>query len=81
MEALRLADVLGLSQIEAAKQMNVSQPTFNRILAGARTKVAQCLVSSSALKIAKPDNPNEVSIVAEGVRRSGPGSRTKGVRA
>lgn len=81
LEALRLADMLGLSQANAAKEMNVSQPTFNRILAGARAKVAQCLVRSSALKIAKPDNPSEISIVSESAGRTGSSRRPRRVRA
>jgi len=81
LEALRLADMLGLSQTKAAKEMNVSQPTFNRILAGARAKVAQCLIRSSALKIAKPDNPREISIVSGSTGRTGSRCRTRRVRA
>lgn len=81
LEALRLADMLGLSQTNAAKEMNVSQPTFNRILAGARAKVAKCLVSSSALKIAKPDNPREISIVSENAGQAARRCVTRRVRA
>lgn len=51
LEALRLADQLGLSQAEAAKEMNVSQPTFNRIISSARHKVADCLVEAKAIEI------------------------------
>ncbi len=32
LEALKLHDVDGLEQIDAAKKMNISQPTFGRIL-------------------------------------------------
>jgi predicted DNA-binding protein (UPF0251 family) len=52
LEALRLSDVEDLSQAEAAKSMEVSQPTFNRILSGARAKVARALTQGVALKIA-----------------------------
>ena len=38
LEALRLADVEGFSQNEAASLMGVSQPTFHRILKEARRK-------------------------------------------
>ncbi len=38
LEALRLADVEGMSQTEAAMLMGVSQPTFHRILREARRK-------------------------------------------
>jgi predicted DNA-binding protein (UPF0251 family) len=51
LESLRLSDQLGLSQMAAAKKMNISQPTFNRILSSARQKVADCLVEGKAIKI------------------------------
>jgi predicted DNA-binding protein (UPF0251 family) len=51
LESLRLSDQLGLSQIEAAKKMDISQPTFNRILSSARQKVADCLVEGKAIRI------------------------------
>lgn len=40
LEALRLADAEGLSQEEAARQMKISPPTFCRLLAEARRRVA-----------------------------------------
>lgn len=43
-EAIYLMDVLGLYQEEAAKSMEVSRPTFTRILKGARQKLATALV-------------------------------------
>ena len=43
LEALRLADAEGLSQEEAARQMEISPPTFCRLLAEARRRVAQAL--------------------------------------
>jgi predicted DNA-binding protein (UPF0251 family) len=52
-EALRLSDAEDLSQADAAKRMDVSQPTFNRILSGARAKVAKALTEGVALKIAR----------------------------
>lgn len=52
-EALRLKDVEGLQQEQAAEQMNVSRATFQRILANARQKVADSLVHSKALRIDK----------------------------
>ncbi len=51
LEAVRLADVLDLSQLEAAAQMDVSQPTYNRILKSAREKVAKAIVEGCALRI------------------------------
>lgn len=53
LEAVRLSDVEDLSQAEAAKRMDVSQPTFNRILSGARSKMAKALTEGMALKIAR----------------------------
>ena len=44
LEALRLADVEGLSQNEAAVVMGISQPTFHRILKNARKKVGIAVV-------------------------------------
>ena len=40
LEALRLADLEGLSQSEASSGMGVSRHTFGRVLASARKKVA-----------------------------------------
>lgn len=51
LEALRLKYELGLEQTEAAKQMNTSQSTFQRILASANRKVAQALVEGKAIEI------------------------------
>ena len=51
LEALRLADYQGLGQIKAAKKMEVSQSTFQRILASARQKVSQGLVEGQAIQI------------------------------
>lgn len=50
-EALRLKDLDDLSQEEAAEKMNVSQPTFCRILAPARKKVADALINGKSLRI------------------------------
>ena len=50
-EALRLADLDRLYQEQAAAQMNVSRPTFSRIIEAARGKVADALVHGKALRI------------------------------
>lgn len=50
-EAIRLADYDGLYQGEAAERMNVSRPTFGRILESARRKTADALIHGKALKI------------------------------
>ena len=50
-EAIRLADFEGLYQEEGATRMGVSRPTFGRILASARRKVARALVAGEGLRI------------------------------
>jgi uncharacterized protein len=55
LEALRLADLKGLSQADAASQMQVSRSTFQRILARARRQVALALVDGHALRIEQVD--------------------------
>ena len=51
LEALRLADTLGLSQEEGAAKMGVSRATFGRILEGAHRKVAEALVQGKAIRV------------------------------
>ena len=51
-EAIRLADLEGLTMEEAAGRMGVSRHTFGRILADARRSVAEALVRGRALRIA-----------------------------
>jgi len=51
LEALKLHDVDGLDQVEAAKKMNISQPTFGRILDKAYKKIAIAIVKGRAIKI------------------------------
>lgn len=51
LEAIRLADVERLYQEEAAARMDVSRPTFGRILDAARRKVAEALVAGKAVRI------------------------------
>ncbi|HOX42565.1 MAG TPA: DUF134 domain-containing protein [Myxococcota bacterium] len=50
-EALRLADLEGLYQEQAAERMGVSRPTFGRILDAAHRKLADVLVHGHALRI------------------------------
>ena len=73
LEALRLADVENMSQAKAAELMEVSQPTFNRILSGARTKVARCLLEGAALRMgdgAQDPVSNSGVVRRDGGRRS-----------
>ena len=51
MEAIRLKNIEGLEQIEAAKKMKTSQSTFQRILASANKKIAEALIEGKAIKI------------------------------
>jgi predicted DNA-binding protein (UPF0251 family) len=50
-EAIRLADLEGLYQEQAAGKMKVSRQTFGRIIESAHKKVAEALVKGKALKI------------------------------
>jgi predicted DNA-binding protein (UPF0251 family) len=50
-EAIRLKDLEGLEQEEGAGKMNVSRPTFQRVLASARQKVADALLNGKAIRI------------------------------
>ncbi len=52
LEALRLADLEGLYQNEAARRMGISRATFARIVEASRRKVAEALVQGRALRIA-----------------------------
>jgi predicted DNA-binding protein (UPF0251 family) len=51
LEAIRLADLEGLYQEDAAKRMNVSRQTFGRMLESAHKKIADALVNGKALLI------------------------------
>ena len=51
LEAIRLADLEGLYQEQAAGNMKVSRQTFGRIITSAHKKVAEALVMGRALKI------------------------------
>lgn len=51
LEALRLADLEGLTATEGARRMRVSRHTFGRVLAEARKSVADALVHGKALCI------------------------------
>jgi uncharacterized protein len=52
-EALRLSNIEDLEQEEAAKKMNTSRSTFQRILSSANKKVAEALINGKAIKITK----------------------------
>jgi len=51
LESLRLADLDGLYQEQAAGKMKISRPTFSRVVEQARRKVAGALIQGKALRI------------------------------
>lgn len=53
LEAIKLKDYDNLSQEQAAKKMETSQSTFQRILISARTKIAEGVVDGKAFRIEK----------------------------
>lgn len=59
LEALRLADVEGLTQEQGAQEMDISRSTFQRILTNARRRVALALVEGTALKLAESKEEHE----------------------
>jgi len=73
LEALRLADVEGLDHDGAARCMNVSRPTFTRLLNEAHQVVAQALVRGWALEIdggaVELAPPGTATAAAAGCRR------------
>lgn len=50
-EAVRLKDLQNLSQKECAKRMNISQPTFHRLVSSARKKITDAIINGKAIRI------------------------------
>ncbi len=50
-EAIRLACLEGLKQVDAAKKMKISRPTFSRIITSAHKKIADGLVNIKVIRI------------------------------
>ncbi len=50
-EAVRLACLEELKQVDAAKLMKISRPTFSRIIRAAHKKIADALVNIKDIKI------------------------------
>ena len=50
-EAIRLRDLEELEQEQSAERMHISRPTFQRVLASARQKVADALLIGKAIRI------------------------------
>ena len=53
-EAIKLYTIDELDQTKASQKMNISQPTFARILQRAHKKIAQAIILGKAIKIEKP---------------------------
>jgi hypothetical protein len=62
LEAIRLTDLGGLYQVQAAEKMNISRQTLGRILESAHKKIADALVNGKALMI--KGGPVELSSAA-----------------
>lgn len=67
LEALRLADLEGLDQVDAALHMGISRSTFQRILTRARRQVSLTLVEGHALRV--DGGTFEVAVHKSGRRR------------
>ena len=50
-EAIRLTDHLNLEHSQAAEKMEISRPTFTRLIEHARSKIAQFLIEGKHLSI------------------------------
>ena len=50
-EAIRLIDFEEISQEKAAKKMQISQPTFSRILKSGRKRIADSVINGKAIRI------------------------------
>lgn len=68
-EAIRLADYKCLDHKTAAKNMEISRPTFSRILASAHKAVAKALAEGSALAIGGGDFKLQCLGVAAGLSK------------
>ena len=62
-EAIRLKDLAGLEQEACAEQMQISRPTFQRILMNARQKVADSLINGKGIRIAGGNVTRNVCLV------------------
>ncbi len=50
-EAFRLSDNLAMSQEEAADEMEISRPTFTRLIESARKKISELIINGKMLVI------------------------------
>ncbi len=51
LEAVRLADLEGLYQADAARRMGISRQTFGRIVESARRGIADAIINRKCLRI------------------------------
>ena len=51
LEAVRLCDLEGLDQEICAEKMDISRPTFHRIVVMARKKIAEALINGLAIRV------------------------------
>jgi predicted DNA-binding protein (UPF0251 family) len=79
LEALRLSDVMELSQADAAKRMNISQPTFNRVVNSARNKTSRCVTEGLALRINADLGGIRMAVDSDTVQGSGRARKRMGV--
>ena len=75
-EAIRLADLEGLYQADAAEKMNISRQTLGRILESAHKKIADALVNGKALLI----KGGPIEIIAPRVEGVPPSNRGQDAR-
>jgi predicted DNA-binding protein (UPF0251 family) len=76
-EALRLADLEGMSHEQVGERMQISRATAGRILESARRKVADALVNGKALRIADGAAPHQLGVDPD-KRAPRPGWRGRG---
>ena len=75
-EAIRLTDLEGLYQADAAEEMNISRQTLGRVLESAHKKIADALVHGKALLI----KGGPIEIIAPRVEGVPPSNRGQDVR-
>ncbi len=52
-ESIRLIDFEKISQKEAGRKMEISQPTLSRILSSGRKKIADAIINGKAINVEK----------------------------
>ena len=73
LEAIHLKDLDSKEQEECAKLMNISQPTFHRLLLSARQKIADAIVNGKSIRFAggntKINSKKHVGCFRRGVKK------------